>query len=114
MANIDESFRKSDRVLKRGIFLSAHQSRHVRRSRHFVVVELKERAGERKLGITASRRVGNAVQRNRVKRLIREFFRRNKSKIKNDAYFIVIAKKNSHALTYDEVFNELSRSMFKK
>ncbi|MFC1854929.1 ribonuclease P protein component [Thermodesulfobacteriota bacterium] len=111
MSNRDERLRKSDRVLKRAIFLNAARSKHVKRSRHFVVVELREQIGEKKLGITASKKVGNAVKRNRVKRLIREFFRREKFRIKCDRYFIVIAKKNSHTLSYDEVHNELSRLM---
>ena len=76
-----------------------------------MVVELRERAGEKKLGITASKKVGNAVKRNRVKRLIREFFRREKDKMKGDRYYIVIARKNSPILSYDELFKELSSLM---
>jgi ribonuclease P protein component len=112
MVNKNESLRKSDRVLKRDIYLKAAKSKHVKRSRHFVVVELKEQFGEKKLGITASKKVGNAVKRNRVKRLVREFFRRNKDKVPGDVYYIVIAKKNSHLLSYDEAYDELSRLMF--
>lgn len=33
---------------------------------------------KRRLGITVSRRVGNAVERGRIKRVIREFFRQRK------------------------------------
>lgn len=110
----DESYRKSDRVLKRGVFLRAVGSDFSRKSKHFVVVELRDHVGERKLGITASRKIGNAVERNRVKRLIREFFRKNKDKLRKDTYFIVIARKNSPTLTYDLAYNELSRMMFVK
>jgi ribonuclease P protein component len=113
MVNKDERFKKTDRVLRREIFLKAAQSKHVKKSRHFVVVELRDQVGEKKLGITASKRVGNAVKRNRVKRLVREFFRKNKDRIKGDTNYIVIVRKNSHVLSFDDVFNELSRLMFR-
>jgi ribonuclease P protein component len=114
LVNKDERLKKTDRVLKRDIFLRATRSKYAKKSMHFVVVELKGHVGEKKLGITASKRVGNAVKRNRVKRLIREFFRKNKEKLKKDTYYIIIAKKNSHTLSYNDVFNELSQMMFDK
>ena len=110
----DNSFKKSDRILKRYIFLQSTNSKYVKRSGHFLVVELRERIGEKKLGITASKKVGNAVKRNRVKRLIREFFRKENNNIKKDTYYIVIALKDSHTLSYDEAYNELRRLMFYK
>ena len=112
LATKNQSFTKSDRVLKREIFLKARGEGRARKSRHFVVVELQGASGELKLGITASRRIGNAVKRNRVKRLVREFFRLNKERLKSDTHYIVIARRDSHTLMYDTVYNELRRLMF--
>lgn len=41
-----------------------------------VVVFSRPRAGEGRLGITATRKVGNAVARNRARRRVREVYRR--------------------------------------
>ncbi len=48
------------------------------RTPHFTVYRDRRGTG-RKFGVSAGRRVGRAVVRNRLKRLIREFFRLNKS-----------------------------------
>ncbi len=46
----------------------------------------------RRLGIIASRKAGNAVQRNRLKRLIRETFRIGKQDFKEAVDLVVILK----------------------
>ncbi len=46
----------------------------------------------RRLGIIASRKAGNAVQRNRLKRLIRETFRLGKQDFKRAVDLVVILK----------------------
>lgn len=46
----------------------------------------------RRLGIIASRKAGNAVQRNRLKRLIRETFRIGKQDLKGTVDLVVIIK----------------------
>ena len=45
--------------------------------RFLTLVVAPNQAGSARLGIVASRKLGNAVQRNRAKRLIREIFRQN-------------------------------------
>jgi ribonuclease P protein component len=45
--------------------------------RFVTLVVTPNQAGSARLGIVASRKLGNAVQRNRAKRLIREIFRQN-------------------------------------
>jgi ribonuclease P protein component len=46
--------------------------------RFFVIVAGENGRGHGRLGLAASRRVGNAVERSRAKRLLREAFRRSK------------------------------------
>lgn len=45
------------------------------------------------MGLTLSRKVGNAVRRNRWKRRIREIFRRNKDEFPKGYDFVVIVRK---------------------
>jgi ribonuclease P protein component len=44
------------------------------------------------LGVIASRRVGNAVKRNRGKRLVREIFRRNRDTLPRGSRFVVVLR----------------------
>jgi ribonuclease P protein component len=73
-----ERFSKADRILKRDTFKKVYQDGRKFHSRYFTAFVLANpRAGSR-IGITTTRKVGNAVERNRARRLVREAFRRNK------------------------------------
>ena len=70
----------------------------------------------RRLGITASRKVGHAVARNGIKRRVREWFRRGEVLLPEGLFrgpeegvdFVVIARKGAAELAADSVSLELS------
>jgi len=47
-----------------------------------------------RIGIITTRKLGDAYIRNRARRIVRELFRRNVSKIKSSASMIVLPRKN--------------------
>jgi ribonuclease P protein component len=60
-----------------------------------------------RLGVITTKRLGKAVRRNRVKRLLREFFRNHKG-ILPPQDIVIIAKKGAPQLTYGEVLAEMA------
>jgi ribonuclease P protein component len=62
-----------------------------------------------RLGVTVSRRVGNAVVRNRVKRRIREWFRRDGGALVAGRDVVVIARAAAAEISGTDAFAELSR-----
>ena len=73
-------------------------------------LEKKLRPGSR-LGITASRKVGNAVVRNRFKRRTREWFRRRRVDFTSDVDLVVIARRSGSRLSLEELDRRLSHLM---
>jgi len=61
------------------------------------------------LGITVSRRIGNAVVRNRIKRRVRECFRRTlRAMMRAQTGMIVIAKPGADAIDTAVTLSELN------
>jgi ribonuclease P protein component len=75
-----------------------------------VITELR-RDGCSRLGITASRKVGNAVVRNRIKRLVRDFFRRHQHLIQPAQDVLVIARNGADTATLADVQRELAGAL---
>lgn len=61
-----------------------------------------------RLGITASRKVGNAVCRNRFKRRVREWFRGRRAEFERDLDLVVIARRSGARLSHRDLYRRLS------
>lgn len=93
--------------------LSSRQYQSVRRegrkkqTSHFIIYQACYQEGPPRLGLTVSRKVGGAVQRNRVKRILREIFRLNQHRLGPGTDLSIIAKTGAQRLDFRQVCEEL-------
>jgi len=100
-------FPKQARLRKRPEFLSLSRRGKKIYGPHFLIITKPNERGEARLGVTVSSKVGNAVVRNRVKRLLRECFRRHRHQIVPNQDVLIIARKGAVNLSWYEVESEI-------
>jgi ribonuclease P protein component len=103
-------FDKAVRLRKRVDFLRLAANGRKWTTPNFILLIGKTSGSCSRLGITVSKKVGNAVTRNRLKRLIREFFRTNREKLPVSDYSI-IARSGAGYLGYTAVCQELANAL---
>lgn len=95
LASPDESFPARMRIKQRSDFKQVSRRGRRRTGPHLIVYAQKNALDCSRLGLTVSRKVGKAAQRNRWKRRLREVFRRNKKVVPIGWDFVVIVKKSA-------------------
>jgi ribonuclease P protein component len=85
--------------------------RHGRRlwGRRFIFYFGRPSTAVTRLGITASRKVGNAVIRNRIKRWVREIFRQNPQIFPRPVDVVVIVKRGIDDFSYRTIEEEFTQ-----
>ena len=101
------TFRKEERICRRGDYQRISKEGAKYRSPHFRVSICPNGLPQRRLGITVGKNIGSAARRNRLKRLIREFFRQNKGSLPGSSDLVITAREGAAGLNFWQVSEEL-------
>lgn len=104
------TFDKSVRLRKRSEFLAVGAQGRKHYLPDFIIIKAASDLSRPRIGITVSRKVGNSVSRNRIKRLIRDFFRNN-YELFLSADYNIIARSGAVKLGYAAVCQELANGL---
>jgi ribonuclease P protein component len=100
------TFPKAIRLRQRADYVRLTQTGLKVSSKFFILLIAKDVVAEPRVGLTVSRKVGCAVVRNRVKRYLREFLRRNRDSWPNSD-FVVIARSTAAKVSFDAIMQDL-------
>jgi ribonuclease P protein component len=90
---MEETLSPRERIRKRKDFLLIYKDGKRHRGKVFNLIHLSNNLGFSRIAIVVSRKVGNSVERNKIKRNMRALFRKNKDLLKVHADMIVIPNK---------------------
>jgi ribonuclease P protein component len=103
-------FSKASRLTRPLEFQRVRTDGEVARGQLMSLGVLREKpGGKMRAGFVTSRRVGNAVERNRVRRRLREIVRRHQSQIIAGVWIVSIARPGAARATYGALEHEWLR-----
>ncbi|WP_301108421.1 ribonuclease P protein component [Sporosarcina sp.] len=93
--------KKSQRIKKNKEFQTVFKKGKSFANRQFIVYTYKKEDQEEfRIGLSVSKKVGNAVTRNRVKRYIRQAFLEMKDEVRQDLDYVIIARNQAATLDF--------------
>lgn len=107
MGMTDERLPRQERMQTRWEFHRVQRDGSVSSGKYLVVGGLRTQDGQtRRVGFIVSKRVGNAVVRNRIKRWLREVYRRQRVQVAEGTQLVVIARGQARHARHDELEKE--------
>lgn len=93
-----------DCYLKKNIeFQRVYSAKHITGNRTFTLFYKKNNLDYPRIGFTITKKVGNAVTRNKIKRRLREINREHFLKLKPGYDYVLVVKKVAVDLSYKEL-----------
>ena len=96
--NIVQKSKDFDRIIKK---------RNGKSNNYFIINKEENKENKVKFGITFTKNIGNAVTRNKLKRRIKSIIDNNDTIYESSNTYIIIAKKETPKLSYQELEREL-------
>lgn len=103
----DQRLSRGQRLTRPAQFRETYGQQHKRVGRHMVLWLRKGEDTSLRLGVVASRKVGNAVARTRARRLLRELYRRNRFRFSGDYDVVLVARGLILKAKWEDLVNEL-------
>lgn len=103
-----QRFPRTARIRRRAEYLRVQQQGRRAHTAHFAMLALPA-GGQRRLGVTVTVRIGGAAVRNRIKRLVREVFRRDRELFPEGCDVVLVARSGAGELSYAQVRDEVRR-----
>jgi ribonuclease P protein component len=103
------SLKRHERIKKSSDFIRAYQKGAKKESQHFKVSILANNLQWSRFGVTVGKKIGGAVQRNHVKRHIREYFRLHKILMPLSSDIVFTAKPGADHLHFVDIQTEFDR-----
>jgi len=103
---MNETLGPHERIKKRNDFLSLYKKGKRYRGKYFNLVYFSNNLSFSRMAVVVSKKIGNAVKRNKIKRWMRSLFRRNKVLLKDTLDIIFVVKKEIQDATWEKIEEE--------
>lgn len=105
--------KKTTPLKKNHEFVRMYKKGKFQAGKYIIIYLLKNRLGSNRLGITASKKVGKSVKRNRIKRLIKENYRLMEDFIPAGLDIVIVARSIEKEYGFAGIQKEM-KSLLKK
>ena len=114
-------FLRTQRIRKRSDFEKFRSDCAVVLFGSFFIIKILERSVDEgkdvflpRIGIITPKKIGKAVERNRVRRIVREFFRTNRCLFSNGSYYLFIALPGIADIKNRELTSKISKILTRR
>jgi ribonuclease P protein component len=108
---MDETFRPHERLRKRKDFFHIYKKGSRFKGRYLILVYLSNELHFSRMAVVASKKIGNAVVRNRVKRRIRALYRTYKHLLPGSFDLIFITRREIRDASWKDIYGECLKAL---
>jgi ribonuclease P protein component len=106
-----ETFRPHERIKKKKDFLFIYKQGKRYRGKYFIFIYLPNNLSSSRMAVVVGKKMGNAVKRNKIKRLMRALFRQNKALLEASIDLIILPQKEVHGAPWLELQKDYAAAL---